>query len=155
MPRPRPKIVLGAVLLLALGIQLVPYGRMHLNPPVVAEPAWATPETRALAVRACFDCHSNETRWPWYGQVAPLSWGLQRHVDEGRRALNFSEWNRLQHEAEDAAETVAEGEMPPGAYRLFHPGARLTDVERRTLVEGLAATPGTGGRGHGAREHGD
>jgi hypothetical protein len=128
---------------------------------VVAEPAWATPETRALAVRACFDCHSNETRWPWYAQVAPISWSVQDHVDEGRRELNFSEWNRPQREADEAAETVAEGEMPPASYKLAHLEARLTEAERRALVEGLAATPGLGGndsgaqQGQGRKEHDD
>ena len=56
-----------------LAIQLVPYGRTHTNPPVTAEPAWDSPQTRALAVRACFDCHSNETVWPWYTSIAPIS----------------------------------------------------------------------------------
>lgn len=134
---------------LGAAIQLVPYGRSHQNPPVVSEPAWATPETRALAKRACFDCHSNETTWPWYSNIAPISWGVQRHVNEGRRTLNFSEWNRPQREADEAAEEVAEGEMPPGYYLLVHPEARLTDAERRALVDGLAATPGLGNKGHG------
>src|SRR5215216_1353338 len=77
-------------------LQLVPYGRRHDNPPTTREPAWDDPTTRALAVRACFDCHSNETRWPWYSYVAPVSWLTQRDVDEGRRELNFSEWDRQQ-----------------------------------------------------------
>lgn len=155
MPRPL-KIVLVSMLALAAGIQLVPYGRAHSNPPVVAEPAWSSPETRALAVRACFDCHSNETRWPWYAQVAPISWSVQRHVDAGRSVLNFSEWNRPQREADEASEVVAEGEMPPAHYRLFHPEARLTGAEREVLMKGLAATPGPGERGHGTgRRHDD
>ena len=65
-------IILG-VLCLGLVIQLLPYGRDHTNPPVVAEPLWDSPQTRALAKRACFDCHSNETIWPWYTNVAPVS----------------------------------------------------------------------------------
>src|SRR5690242_16317240 len=74
--------------------QLVPYGHDHTNPRTVAEPAWDSPATRALADRACFDCHSNQTRWPWYSHVAPTSWLVQHHVDEGREVLNFSTWNR-------------------------------------------------------------
>src|SRR5690349_11025724 len=62
---------------LFLLIQAVPYGRAHTNPPVVSEPHWDSPRTRELAKRACFDCHSNETRWPWYSHVAPMSWVLQ------------------------------------------------------------------------------
>ena len=79
---------LTGLLLLLAAAQLVPYGRDHDNPPVVAEPAWGSPATRELARRACFDCHSNETQWPWYSNIAPLSWLIQRDVDEGRDELN-------------------------------------------------------------------
>jgi mono/diheme cytochrome c family protein len=129
-----------------LVIQLVPYGRDHTNPPVVAEPAWDSAHTRELAVRACFDCHSNETVWPWYSNVAPMSWLVQRDVDEGRETLNFSEWDRPQ-EAEEAAETVREGSMPPSQYLLTHPEARLSDAELSALAAGLAATLGDEGDG--------
>ena len=83
-------IVLIGLVLFAL-IQLVPYGRSHKNPPVVQEPNWDA-QTRAIAKKACFDCHSNEVVWPWYSNIAPVSWLVQRDVDEGRRHLNFSEW---------------------------------------------------------------
>jgi mono/diheme cytochrome c family protein len=121
--------------------QLVPYGRNHQNPTVVAEPQWDSTQTRQLAVRACFDCHSNETEWPWYSNVAPMSWFVQSHVDEGRGRLNFSEWNRPQ-DAREAAETVREGEMPPRSYLFIHPNARLTDAELTALADGLAKTLG-------------
>jgi hypothetical protein len=130
-----------AMLGLLLVAQLVPYGRDHTNPPVVAEPLWDSSQTRELAVRACFDCHSNETVWPWYSNIAPLSWLVQRDVDEGREELNFSEWNRPQ-KGDEAAETVREGSMPPRSYLLTHPDARLTDVEMAMLTDGLAATFG-------------
>ncbi|HEY5650870.1 MAG TPA: heme-binding domain-containing protein, partial [Acidimicrobiia bacterium] len=94
---------LVAVAAVAVAIQLVPYGRNHSNPPVVQEPAWDSQQTRELAVAACFDCHSNETEWPWYSNIAPVSWALQRDVDEGREELNFSEWH-LEQEGDDAAE---------------------------------------------------
>lgn len=145
----------GTIAVALVGIQLVPYGRDHTNPPVTGEPAWDSPETRALARRACFDCHSNETRWPVYASIAPFSWVVQDHVDEGREVLNFSEWDRPQEEAEEASEVVAEGEMPLWDYSLVHPESRLTPAERRALVDGLAATLGgevaeTGGhRGEG------
>lgn len=70
----------GAVLLFAL-LQLVPYGRNHTNPPAVSQIAWDSPQTLDLAQRACFDCHSNETKWPWYTNIAPFSWLIQRDVD--------------------------------------------------------------------------
>jgi hypothetical protein len=141
------------VAVLAL-VQLVPYGRDHTNPPVTGEPRWDSAETRALAVRACFDCHSNETVWPWYTHVAPLSWLAQRDVDEGRRTLNYSEWDRGQREARESAASVRKGEMPPWFYALPRAHARLTPAERNRLIAGLEATFGSerprGGR-RGAR----
>jgi len=141
------KLVLGTGITLGVGlvgIQLVPYGRDHTNPPVVAEPTWNHAVTRELAKRACFDCHSNETRWPWYSHVAPASWLLQDHVDEGREVLNFSDWPRVSEEADEAAEVILEGEMPPRSYVWLHPEAKLTAEEKRLLADGLSATLGTG-----------
>ena len=115
----------GVVLALAfVAIQLVPYGRDHVNPPIGAEPTWDSPDTRALAKQACFDCHSNETEWPVYASIAPASWLVQHDVDEGRAVLNFSEWQRPQEEATKATEELLEGEMPPAAYLLMHAQAR-------------------------------
>lgn len=144
MTRPRWKSVflIASLVLLALVVvaQVVPYGRNHSNPPIVAEPSWNATATRVLAERACFDCHSNQTHWPWYSHVAPMSWLVQYDVDEGRRVLNFSEWNRGNSEAGEAAETIREGEMPPRSYVLLHPQARLTDAEREQLARGLDAS---------------
>lgn len=134
----RGLLTLLAVLVL---IQLIPYGRDHSNPAVLAEPAWDPPATRELAVRACFDCHSNEVVWPWYSHVAPISWLVQFDVNEGRHKLNFSEWHAGQ-EGHEAAETVREREMPPRQYLWTHRAARLTDDERAALNTGLIATFG-------------
>ena len=131
----------GAVVALA-GVQFVPYGRAHTNPPAVAEPSWDAPQTRVLARRACFDCHSNETQWPAYSHVAPVSWLVQRDVERGRAALNFSEWQRPQKEAHEAAEAVQEGKMPLAAYSALHAHARLDSLERAQLAQGLAKTLG-------------
>jgi hypothetical protein len=123
-------------------VQLVPYGRDHTNPPVRQELQWNGTETRALAQRACFDCHSNETRWPWYSNVAPVSWMIQRDVNEGRGQLNFSEWDRPQKEAEEAAKAVRNSEMPPRSYIALHPDARLNLPERDLLLQELQAIAG-------------
>ena len=137
---------IGIILLIVLGLfilsQLVPYGRNHNNPPVVAEPQWDSPQTRALAVRACFDCHSNDTNWPWYSNIAPISWLTQRDVDEGRQRLNFSEWGQRDHETDDIFRMINNGEMPPSQYRLMHPKARLNESEKQQLIQGLQATLG-------------
>ena len=134
--------VYGGVLFVA--IQFVPYGHDHTNPPVTQEPPWNSPETRELAHRSCYDCHSNETTWPWYSNVAPASWLTQSDVDGARHWLNFTEWNRPQRGAGKAAEEVRSGDMPPWDYLLMHPNARLTTTEREALAAGLAATIGSG-----------
>jgi len=141
------KILLLLIAVLAAGfllIQLVPYGRAHTNPPVVAEPNWDSPQTRELAQRACFDCHSNETVWPWYSNIAPISWLLQDHVDEGREKLNFSRWGTGDEgeEPEEFYESIVEGEMPMASYLITHPEARLTEMEKAALLEGLVTTSG-------------
>ena len=137
-----------ALLGLLVLAQAVPYGRNHNNPPVRQEPRWDNPTTRVLAVRACFDCHSNETEWPWYSHVAPVSWLVQHDVDDGRKHLNFSEWDRPQEDAHEAAEEAEEGEMPPWFYLPLHAHARLSDPERGALVRGFLATLGESDRRH-------
>ncbi len=134
------KRILLLVVIGLVAIQLVPYGRSHTNPPVRQEPSWDSPQTKALAERACFDCHSNQTKWPAYANIAPSSWLVQHDVDEGRENVNFSEWDRPQKNAGDAVKEVQEGEMPPWQYTILHPEARLSDAETRQLVEGLRAT---------------
>jgi len=150
----------GAVLLVAaFGLmQLVPYGRAHSNPAVTAEPQWATPETRDLMVRACYACHSNEVDWPWYSDVAPISWVITNHVNEGRDEINYSEFDRGHGEGGDTLEVILEGEMPPAYFTLFglNGEANLSDAEWSTLVEGLRATPRLSEQGErGGDDHED
>jgi hypothetical protein len=146
----RPILIgIGLLAVAFLAIQLIPYGRDHTNPPVTGEPAWDSAATRETAARACFDCHSNETVWPWYSNIAPFSWRLQNHVDEGRAKLNFSEWGTGEQEVEHIVGLVREGEMPTWDYRLLHPEARLSDAETSTFLDGLTKTFGAGGSGGG------
>ena len=133
------RIAVATLALLAV-VQVVPYGRAHSNPPVRAEPRWDSRATRALAVRACYDCHSNETTWPWYSNVAPISWLLQRDVDGGRSTLNFSEWNRPQEAKADVVEAVQSGDMPPWYYLPMHPHAKLSASDKQRLIDGLVRT---------------
>ena len=121
---------------------------------MVQEPNWDSIETRALAKTACFDCHSNETVWPAYASVAPVSWLVLHDVEEGRAKLNFSEWNRTYEEADEAAEVVENGEMPPAQYTLMHPEAKLSGSDREALIRGLQATLG-GGSGESGEHEGD
>jgi Haem-binding domain len=134
-------MAIGIGLLLVFGlVQLVPYGRSHTNPPVVAEPAWDNPLTRTLAQRACFDCHSNETKWIWYTNIAPFSWLTQSDVDRGRRRLNFSDWTAGGRGSRNLAETITRGSMPPFYYVWLHPTANLSAAEKQQLINGLAAS---------------
>ena len=138
----------GATLAVALAvIQAVPVNRA--NPPVrtsVTAPAGVAEILR----RACYDCHSNETHWPWYSYVAPASWFVVRHVNHGRSDLNFSEWPAFDMEAEEHAfrdieEQVSEGKMPLRSYVWLHPDAKLSDDDRDTLLR-WARSQGVSGR---------
>jgi hypothetical protein len=133
-------LAIAGVAMLAALIQFVPYGHDHANPPVTGEPAWDTPETRALAVRACYDCHSNETVWPWYSDIAPVSWLTTNHIVEGRGVLNFSTWDQGFGDLREVTETIREGEMPPRYYTFLHSAARLSDAEQQQLIDGLRRT---------------
>jgi len=136
------KILIGSTLLF-IGIQFIPYGKDHTNPDVVATPKWDTPQTQELFMRACGDCHSNETKWPFYSNIAPISWFIYNHVQEGREHFNVSMWGiQKKNEGEDAAEELEEGEMPLATYLLAHPEARLSENERAALIRGLKNTFG-------------
>lgn len=132
----RKLLIAGAGIAAAfVAMQLVPVARE--NPPVEEDVA-APPEVASILRRSCYDCHSHETRWPWYSRVAPASWLVASDVRDGRRHLNFSRWNRLDagrraHALEEIVEVVSEGEMPLRAYLVTHPGAALTPADVETL----------------------
>lgn len=125
-----------AVLVISLvAIQLVPVDRT--NPPVELEVP-ASADVRSILRRACYDCHSNETVWPWYSRIAPISWLVASDVSEGREELNLSTWNRYTSKQQaqklkQSWDEVAEGEMPPWTYRPAHPGASLSADDRAAL----------------------
>lgn len=136
-------IVIGLPITGFLALQLVPVWLAQINPRVVTEPAWDSADTRALTERACFDCHSNETRWPWYSKVAPVSWLTTYDVLEGRQKLNFSEWSAVKNSeklSREITKVLNQNEMPPNNYLLLHPAAQLTEAERQQLLDGLIAT---------------
>lgn len=143
------KIVTGVVVGLIVGgilIQFIPYGRDHTNPPVVAEPQWDSQQARDLAVSACYDCHSNQTQWPWYSNIAPVSWLVQHDVDTGRSRLNFSQWNLPQRGAREASRVVQDGRMPQWYYALLHPSASLAPTEKQILIQALQRLAGSASR---------
>ena len=141
-PRPSPWPRAPAALVGAFAlIQLVPYGRAHANPPAQVQPQWQGAQTQTLFARACADCHSNATKWPWYSNVAPVSWLVQQHVEEGRQKFNVNVPG-FGRAADEAAGTVKDGSMPHWTYLPMHPEARLSAAEKQSLIRGLQATFG-------------
>ncbi len=130
--------LIGVTIVGFLLIQLIPVNTT--NPPVVQEPMWDSAQTRDLTQRACFDCHSNQTQWPSYAHIAPISWVMANHVSEGRQTLNFSNWSSARGAENEVIEVIKEGSMPPLYYTLTHPQARLTSAETISLIRGLEAT---------------
>jgi Haem-binding domain len=133
-------IAIGA---LVGGAQCIPVDRSA--PPVAGDLA-APGDVAPILRTACYDCHSNETAWPWYSAVAPVSWLIRRDVTAGRQRLNFSEWADYASDPETAARKLAEistamadGDMAPWYYRLLHPRARLTRAERAILIRWATA----------------
>ena len=139
LPPSRRQLGVGAlgVLALLLLIQAVPYGRAHSNPPVTRAAKWPPGPGRMIAEAGCYDCHSNLTKWPWYSNLAPSSWLVLHDIEDGRGALNFSEWDKPQPDAGELVEKVESGEMPPLQYKLIHGGSRLSDREREQLAAAI------------------
>jgi hypothetical protein len=138
------KILLGLLVLLVL-IQFIRIDTT--NPPVEPAKDFITLKNPPLPVAhtlkaSCYDCHSNETTYPWYTNVAPVSWFIKDHIDEGRRKLNFSEYGdlpakRAKHKLDESYEMVAEGEMPMTSYTLLHRDAALSDAQKQELLAWL------------------
>lgn len=130
-------IVIGGLVLFAM-IQLIPIDRA--NQPTTVEPKWSTPEARALVKEHCFQCHSNETEWPWYSYVAPASWLIKWDVVNGRDKFNFSVWDKHPGELDEMIGEIQEGGMPPLQYTLFHPNSKLDAQQKQTLIDALTAS---------------
>jgi hypothetical protein len=137
-PRSRKKIalwtVLGLIVFFVL-IQFIPYGRNHTDPPATNPFQWSTPTAEAIAQKACYDCHSNDTKWWWAVKIAPFSWLTQRDVAKARQIVNFSDWSGAMSTA--AMDRAVNGNMPPLQYSLVHPGAKLSAAEKQTLLRGF------------------
>ena len=142
------KVILG-IAVVAVLIQFIPYGNDYTNPPVVKEPQWDSMQTKVLFDKACANCHSNKTVYPWYSKVAPISWLVASHVEEGREHLNVSMWGlQKRNKGDEAAEEVKGGDMPPFYYLPTHPEAKLTQNETQQLILGLDKTFGSKEKHH-------
>ncbi len=134
-------MALGTVAALT-GIQFV--SAQRTNPPS-RDPLVAPPQIERILRRACYDCHSNETRWPWYSHIAPISWLVVHDVTVARQEVNFSEWGSYysatrRHKLQWIGRILHEGKMPPWEYRLLHPVARLNPSDKSALEEWIAST---------------
>jgi hypothetical protein len=140
------KLTLGCGILMFAGAQLAP-GPSAANPPVlpgrtVQENLHVPEHIARLLERSCMDCHSNQTRWPWYSRVAPGSWMVRTDVANARRAMNFSEWSGHAPRPEmsvgllaAACANVQSARMPLPRYLMLNPGARLSEEEKRLFCE--------------------
>ncbi|MBZ0287549.1 MAG: heme-binding domain-containing protein [Anaerolineae bacterium] len=144
----RRRLVLAGVIIAVIGtVLMVVIGNVAVartNPPVTHTINWDSPETERLARTACFDCHSNETRWPWYAHIAPMSFLVANDVANAREEMNFSTGYNL--DAEEMVERIENGEMPLLNYLLLHPEANLSAEQKAQLIAGLQATFASGFR---------
>jgi hypothetical protein len=119
-----------------IAIQLIRFS--HENPSEPA-PLDVPPQIETLLERACYDCHSNKTVWPWYSHIAPVSWLVYRDVEDGRKHLNFSQWpvepKKSRKKYREISKVIAEDEMPMAIYIPLHPDARLSDSEKKSLID--------------------
>ncbi len=112
----------------------------HSNPPVTYDRIqWDTPETEALMRHACYDCHSNETVWPWYSFVAPVSFLVSKDVQEGREELNFSTGHG-ELESHELIKQIEKNKMPLPVYLITHPEANLSEQQKLDLIAGIKAS---------------
>ena len=136
-------IVVAFLVVVFAGIQFVPYGHNHINPPVTQGPKWDSPQTEALMRTACMDCHSNETVWPWYSNIAPVSWLVLWDVERGRRRANLSQLDQRTVEVDEFTRVIQRGNMPPLQYFPTHPEAMLSSAQKQQLIAGIEKTFGT------------
>jgi len=135
------------LVVLFLGIQLMRPARS--NPAVdesqtIEARTQMTPQVKAIFERSCNDCHSNKTVWPWYTNVAPISWWIAGHIDEARQLMNLSEWAKLDRDRQDRklrqiCDEVTDGGMPLPSYLPMHPKAKVSDQDKKTLCDWTAA----------------
>lgn len=133
------KWLLKGFLSLAVIVILIQFIRPEMTNPPVTGDIKAPPAVAELLRRSCYDCHSNETHWPWYAQVAPISWLVARDVNDARKHLNFSIWegyssDRKSKKLGEIEEEVSAGEMPIAIYVSLHAQAQLSEAEKTILT---------------------
>lgn len=130
------------LLLVSVAIQFIP---ADISNPGITYDIPTTPRIKTVLKKACYDCHSNETVWPWYSKISPISWFVAGDVNEGRQELNYSEWDRYDGEEKlemirDSWKEIAENKMPPWIYVKMHPESALTIEERAVIYNWASQT---------------
>jgi len=140
------RVLKWIVIILACGFVVIQvFGPAKSNPPVdpsqtIEARLHVTPQVAAIFDRSCNDCHSYKTRWPWYSNVAPVSWFVIGHVNEGRSMMNLSEWGHLDpdrqaRKLQQMCEEVQDGAMPLRSYTPLHPGSKLSSEDVKALCD--------------------
>ena len=138
-------IVIGVIVVLVVIAQVIPWGNIipafaETNPPVQTQIQWNNANTEQLVKTACYDCHSNETVWPWYAHLTPVSWLVAHDTNEGRGRLNFSIQSADQIDPNELVEQIQRGEMPKSTYTIMHPAANLSSEQKAELIAGIQAS---------------
>lgn len=138
-------IVVGVIVVLGIIVEIIPWGNIipafaETNPPVQTQIQWNNANTEQLVKMACYDCHSNETVWPWYAHITPVSWLVAHDTNEGRQRLNFSTQSANQINPNELVEQIQRGSMPKGIYTIMHPAANLSAEQKAELIAGIQAS---------------
>jgi hypothetical protein len=142
----KKKIAITCLVILAVILVVIQFIPVNLTNPPLESDIPALPEVKAILKVSCYDCHSNETIWPWYSRVAPISWLLANDAKEGREKINFSTWNSYTPEKQsrhisEAMHEIREGGMPPWFYTIKHPDAKITPDKLKTLEDWYSHYP--------------
>ena len=137
------KMAVLVIIFILIVIQFIPYQRT--NPPVIGE-IQMPDQVHAIIMRSCYDCHSNQTRWPWYSHVAPVSWLVIGDVNDGRAHMNFSEWDSYDTQKQaklrkEIPEEIEKGDMPPFRYLIIHTKAKLTQADIQIIKKWAQENP--------------
>ena len=135
-------IIFIFVLLVLLGIQFIPINKTN---PIITQDMQAPVEVKSILRTSCYNCHSNETKWPWYSNFAPVSWMIINDVSDARNKLNFSTWNKISFEKKeelmkDIWDEVRQEDMPLTLYTFIHPEAKLDILQKNIIKKWITGT---------------
>lgn len=145
----KTKVLIGVILVL-VAIQFVPVKKNtednYVSSFEVKGDTQEAKDVLHILETACYDCHSNQTVYPWYNKIAPVSWYLAKHVNNGKKHLNFDAWNdydqdKREHKSEEIVELIEEDEMPLFSYTLLHSEAKLSEQQKELLIRYFSNTP--------------